>query len=229
MTAQRQEFSYCFSISSQFEFPEFLFCSLKSKGGHDLQLFSSPLLKVKMTLVFETDQQPYSTATSCQWVTKLISETKHIQKQRCISTRCERIQLFKFYMVTKTSFYMFFTTKKSFFFLVLVLVLMNMRELRLFSEARQHVAYKYGPWGLTAWAQTGLQYRRLCDPGQLRSPPPPHFLICNPGILMVPSHRAWRGDTECLKQCLAMLVRIKYTKPLFPEIPHFSNWNRDLK
>lgn len=39
----------------------------------------------------------------------------------------------------------------------------------------------------------------------------------------------WWGDTECLKQCLATLVRIKYIKPLFPEIPRFSNWNRGLK
>lgn len=67
---------------------------------------------------------------------------------------------------------MFFTIKKSFVLFFLVLVLMNMRELRLFSEARQHIAYKYGLWGLTAWAQTGLHYRHLCDLGQLRSPPP---------------------------------------------------------
>lgn len=96
--------------------------------------------------MFKTDEM--SSSTSCQWVTKLISETKVL-----FSTGYETVFC---YTVTKTSFHMIFTIKEN--RKGLLLVYFNEYPRIDFFHRQDNTLLINIDWDLTAGAQIRLHY-----------------------------------------------------------------------
>ena len=118
-----------------------------------------------------------SSSTSCQWVTKLISETKvHFNRMRNSFSILYSNRIFfshDFYYEIKVGLFFFF-----------FLVLMNTQELIFFHQQDNTLLINID-WGSYCWGSNQAPLLTRCDPRWLRSLSPLHFLICNTGMLNI--------------------------------------------